>query len=150
MIACVIQDPIDLAICSMLGNVREARRGITEVHFLPFNPTDKRTAITYTTPDGAMHRATKGAPEQILALAANRAEIEVRVNEIINRFAERGLRSLGVAYQVSNLLQKKNYLHLGYSIELSYFCQRFPVHLKISDSLKVLLFFSCDFLHSWT
>lgn len=138
MIACVIQDPIDLAICSMLGNVREARRGITEVHFLPFNPTDKRTAITYTTPDGAMHRATKGAPEQILALAANRSEIEVRVNEIINRFAERGLRSLGVAYQVSNHLQnkkkKENYfLHLGHSIELTYFCHRFdsPIHLKL-------------------
>lgn len=84
----------------MLGDVKEARAGITEVHFLPFNPTDKRTAMTYTTPDGQMHRATKGAPEQILALASNKAQIEDRVHEIINRFAERGLRSLGVAYQV--------------------------------------------------
>jgi H+-transporting ATPase len=96
----MIQDPIDLAICSMLQNIQDARKGIKEVHFLPFNPTDKRTAMTYTTPDGNMHRATKGAPEQILALAANRQAIETKVYEIINKYAEHGLRSLGVAFQV--------------------------------------------------
>lgn len=94
------QDAIDLAICNMLGDPKEARDGIEEIHFLPFNPTDKRTALTYKTPDGTLHRATKGAPEQILALAHNKDLIKVRVHEIINRFAERGLRSLGVGYQV--------------------------------------------------
>ncbi|KAG0572645.1 hypothetical protein KC19_VG113200 [Ceratodon purpureus] len=93
------QDPIDLAICSMLPSIQDARKGIKEVHFLPFNPTDKRTAMTYITSDGNMHRATKGAPEQILALAANRQAIETKVHEIINKYAEHGLRSLGVAYQ---------------------------------------------------
>jgi H+-transporting ATPase len=95
-----LQDAIDLAIVSMLSDPREARQDIEEVHFLPFNPTDKRTALTYTTLDGKMHRATKGAPEQILELAANKADIEARVHDIIERFANRGLRSLGVAYQV--------------------------------------------------
>lgn len=84
----------------MLGDPREARQGIEEIHFLPFNPTDKRTAITYLTDDGKMHRTSKGSPEQILALAANKRKIEAKVISIINRFAERGLRSLGVAYQV--------------------------------------------------
>ncbi|CAK9882633.1 unnamed protein product [Sphagnum jensenii] len=94
------QDPIDFAICNMLGDVKEAREGITEVHFLPFNPTDKRTAITYTTnSDGKMYRATKGAPEEILELASNKGAIETKVHAIINRFAERGLRSLGVGLQ---------------------------------------------------
>ncbi|BBN08534.1 H+-transporting ATPase [Marchantia polymorpha subsp. ruderalis] len=93
------QDAIDLAITNMLGDPKEARDGIEEVHFLPFNPTDKRTAMTYTTADGKMHRATKGAPEQILELAANKNEIEKKVHEIIERFADRGLRSLGVASQ---------------------------------------------------
>ncbi|CAM6095500.1 unnamed protein product [Calypogeia fissa] len=93
------QDAIDLAIVNMLSDPKEAREGIQEVHFLPFNPTDKRTALTYTTADGKMHRATKGAPEQILELAANKSEIEPRVHEIIERFANRGLRSLAVAYQ---------------------------------------------------
>lgn len=43
----------------------KARVGITEVHFLPFNPTDKRTALTYLDKAGKMHRVSKGAPEQV-------------------------------------------------------------------------------------
>ncbi|PON60865.1 P-type ATPase [Parasponia andersonii] len=76
-----------------------ARAGITEVHFLPFNPTDKRTALTYIDAAGKMHRVSKGAPEQILNLAHNRSEIEKKVHAITDKFAERGLRSLGVARQ---------------------------------------------------
>lgn len=37
---------------------------------------------------------------QILNLAYNRSEIERRVHAVIDKFAERGLRSLAVAYQV--------------------------------------------------
>lgn len=43
----------------------KARAGIKEVHFLPFNPTDKRTALTYIDAAGNMHRVSKGAPEQV-------------------------------------------------------------------------------------
>lgn len=43
----------------------QARAGITEVHFLPFNPVDKRTAITYIDENGDWHRSSKGAPEQV-------------------------------------------------------------------------------------
>lgn len=43
----------------------KARAGIQEVHFLPFNPTDKRTALTYIDREGKMHRVSKGAPEQV-------------------------------------------------------------------------------------
>ncbi|KAI3700909.1 hypothetical protein L2E82_45550 [Cichorium intybus] len=93
------QDAIDAAIVAMLGDPKEARAGIQEVHFLPFNPTDKRTALTYTDKVGRMHRVSKGAPEQILNLAHNKSEIEKRVHAIIDKFAERGLRSLGVARQ---------------------------------------------------
>ncbi|XP_071705901.1 plasma membrane ATPase 1-like isoform X2 [Rutidosis leptorrhynchoides] len=93
------QDAIDTAIVSMLADPKEARYGITEVHFLPFNPTDKRTALTYIDGAGKMHRVSKGAPEQILNLAKNKSEIENRVHSIIDKFAERGLRSLGVARQ---------------------------------------------------
>ncbi|KAL4567224.1 hypothetical protein LXL04_022800 [Taraxacum kok-saghyz] len=93
------QDAIDAAIVAMLGDPKEARAGIQEIHFLPFNPTDKRTALTYTDNIGRMHRVSKGAPEQILNLAHNKSEIEKRVHSIIDKFAERGLRSLGVARQ---------------------------------------------------
>lgn len=59
------QDAIDAAIVGMLADPKEARAGVREVHFLPFNPTDKRTALTYIDSDGKMHRVSKGAPEQV-------------------------------------------------------------------------------------
>lgn len=43
----------------------QARAGITEVHFFPFNPVDKRTALTYIDSDDNWHRVSKGAPEQV-------------------------------------------------------------------------------------
>lgn len=35
------------------------------MHFLPFNPVGKRTAITYIDSQGNWHRCSKGAPEQV-------------------------------------------------------------------------------------
>lgn len=45
----------------------QARANITEVHFHPFNPVDKRTAITYIDSDGNWFRVSKGAPEQVIS-----------------------------------------------------------------------------------
>ncbi|KAL7233191.1 hypothetical protein ACSBR1_016925 [Camellia fascicularis] len=69
------QDAIDAAIVGTLADPKEARAGIQEVHFLPFNPTDNRTALTYI--DGE----------------------ERKVHAVIDKFAEQGLRSLALAYQ---------------------------------------------------
>lgn len=93
------QDAIDAAIVGILADPQEARQGVQEIHFLPFNPTDKRTALTYLDRENKMHRVSKGAPEQILNLAHNKSDIERRVHLVIDKFAERGLRSLAVAYQ---------------------------------------------------
>ncbi|BBG95390.1 H(+)-ATPase 5 [Prunus dulcis] len=93
------QDAIDAAIVGMLADPKEARAGIREVHFLPFNPVDKRTALTYIDSDGNWHRASKGAPEQILALCNCKEDFKKRVHAVIDKFAERGLRSLAVARQ---------------------------------------------------
>ncbi|CAI0419357.1 unnamed protein product [Linum tenue] len=93
------QDAIDAAIVNTLGDPKEARANIREIHFMPFNPVDKRTAITYIDSDGKWYRASKGAPEQILNLCQGKNEIARRVHSIIDNFAERGFRSLGVAYQ---------------------------------------------------
>ncbi|KAJ1420131.1 P-type ATPase [Sesbania bispinosa] len=93
------QDAIDAAIVGMLADPKEARAGIREVHFLPFNPVDKRTALTYIDSDGNWHRSSKGAPEQILNLCNCKEDVRKRVHTAIDKFAERGLRSLGVARQ---------------------------------------------------
>ncbi|KAG6557065.1 hypothetical protein Mapa_000991 [Marchantia paleacea] len=100
------QDAIDAAIVGMLADPKEARAGIREIHFLPFNPVDKRTAITFVDSDGKWHRASKGAPEEILHLAHNKDQISARVHSIIDKFAERGLRSLAVATQASEVPEK--------------------------------------------
>ncbi|XWS72837.1 hypothetical protein CRYUN_Cryun02cG0074400 [Craigia yunnanensis] len=93
------QDAIDAAIVGMLADPKEARAGIREIHFLPFNPVDKRTAITYIDSDGNWHRASKGAPEQIIDLCNCKEDVRKKVHAIIDKFAERGLRSLAVARQ---------------------------------------------------
>ncbi|KZV27417.1 ATPase 8, plasma membrane-type [Dorcoceras hygrometricum] len=94
------QDAIDASIVNMLSDPKEARAGITEVHFLPFNPVEKRTAITYYDSDGNWHRCSKGAPEQIIELCELKGDAKNKAHEIIDNFANRGLRSLGVARQI--------------------------------------------------
>ncbi|XP_030546694.1 ATPase 8, plasma membrane-type [Rhodamnia argentea] len=93
------QDAIDACIVGMLGDPKEARAGITEVHFLPFNPVEKRTAITYIDENGDWHRSSKGAPEQIIDLCGLKGEASKRAHAIIGNFADRGLRSLAVSRQ---------------------------------------------------
>ncbi|XP_008223752.1 PREDICTED: plasma membrane ATPase 4 [Prunus mume] len=93
------QDAIDAAMVGMLADPKEARAGIREVHFLPFNPVDKRTALTYIDGDGNWHRASKGAPEQILTLCNCKEDFKKKAFAIIDKYAERGLRSLAVARQ---------------------------------------------------
>ncbi|XP_043720184.1 plasma membrane ATPase-like isoform X2 [Telopea speciosissima] len=93
------QDAIDGAIVNTLPDPKEARAGIKEVHFFPFNPVDKRTALTYIDSDGKWHRASKGAPEQILDLCNAKPDMKKKVHSVIDKYAERGLRSLAVARQ---------------------------------------------------
>ncbi|KAG5546089.1 hypothetical protein RHGRI_018311 [Rhododendron griersonianum] len=64
-----------------------------------FNPVDKRTAITYIDSNGNWHRASKGAPEQIIELCQVQTDIKRKAHDIIDKFADRGLRSLAVDQQ---------------------------------------------------
>ncbi|RID44296.1 hypothetical protein BRARA_I01103 [Brassica rapa] len=61
---------------------------------------DQRTALTYIDSDGNWHRVSKGAPEQILDLANARPDLRKKVFGCMDKYAERGLRSLAVARQV--------------------------------------------------
>uniref|UniRef100_A0A7N0TH49 Plasma membrane ATPase n=1 Tax=Kalanchoe fedtschenkoi TaxID=63787 RepID=A0A7N0TH49_KALFE len=93
------QDAIDTAIVGMLADPKEARADIREIHFLPFNPTDKRTALTYIDNQGKWHRSSKGAPEQIIDLCKCKEDVRKKAHAVIDRYADRGLRSLAVARQ---------------------------------------------------
>ena len=57
----------------------------------------KRTEAAVTATDGTTFTVSKGAPQVILALAANGPHIRPAVDSAVNDFAARGFRSLGVA-----------------------------------------------------
>ena len=90
------EDPIDMAV---LGGLKtpELRNACEVLHFQPFDPVHKRTEAKVKSQDGRTFSVTKGAPQVILALAANANQIRASVDKAVNEFAARGYRALGVA-----------------------------------------------------
>jgi len=89
-------DPIDLAVIGGLKSERDLQ-GYQVVHFQPFDPVHKRTEATVKAADGKQFTVAKGAPQVILDLSTNAAEVRPAVEKAVNEFAARGFRSLGVA-----------------------------------------------------
>jgi H+-transporting ATPase len=89
-------DTIDRAV---LGGVKDPRAlaSYRVTHFTPFDPVHKRTEAAVTASDGTTFRVAKGAPQVILALAADAAAVKARVDTAVDDFAGRGFRALGVA-----------------------------------------------------
>jgi H+-transporting ATPase len=90
------KDTIDLAVLGGLKN-DQALKGYEVTHFQPFDPVHKRTEASVKDADGKGFKVTKGAPQVILALSANAAQVTPAVEQAVNEFAARGFRSLGVA-----------------------------------------------------
>ncbi|MCE5327664.1 MAG: plasma-membrane proton-efflux P-type ATPase [Planctomycetaceae bacterium] len=90
------KDPIDLAVLGGVNNL-QSLSGYTVTHFQPFDPVHKRTEAAVTAADGRTFKTTKGAPQVILALAANAPDVKEAVDGTVMQFAARGFRSLGVA-----------------------------------------------------
>jgi H+-transporting ATPase len=90
------KDTIDLAV---LGGLKrdQGLKGYQIIHFQPFDPVHKRTEATVKGVDGKEFTVAKGAPQVILSLSANAAQVKSAVNKAVNEFAARGFRSLGVA-----------------------------------------------------
>ena len=89
-------DTIDLAVLGGLKN-KDTLKGYQMVHFQPFDAVHKRTEAAIKGQDGKEFKVTKGAPQVILALSANVAQVKAEVEKAVNEFAARGFRSLGVA-----------------------------------------------------
>ncbi len=90
------KDTIDLAV---IGGVRDDKtlKACQVLHFQPFDPVHKRTEATVKGADGKQFFVAKGAPQVILQMATNAAEVKPAVEKAVNEFAGRGFRSLGVA-----------------------------------------------------
>ena len=89
-------DTIDLAVIGGVKN-KDALPGYQVEHFQPFDPVHKRTEAVIKAADGKTFKVTKGAPQVILELSANTAQMKSEVEKAVNEFAARGFRSLGVA-----------------------------------------------------
>jgi H+-transporting ATPase len=90
------QDPIDQAVIGGL-NGGQQRDQYQVVQFHPFDPVIKRTEALVKGGDGVQFKVSKGAPQVIMALAANAVQVKDQVDQAVNDFASRGYRSLGVA-----------------------------------------------------
>ncbi len=89
----------DLIDAAVLGGLKaeQSLDGYRLQHFQPFDPVHKRTEASVEDKDGNAFKVTKGAPQVILALSANAAEVKSAVDEAVGVFATRGFRSLGIA-----------------------------------------------------
>jgi H+-transporting ATPase len=90
------KDTIDLAV---IGGVKDGKalKTYQVLHFQPFDPVHKRTEATVKGADGKQFFVAKGAPQVILEMSTDAAEVRPAVEKAVNEFAGRGFRSLGVA-----------------------------------------------------
>ncbi|MDR3623518.1 MAG: plasma-membrane proton-efflux P-type ATPase [Chlamydiales bacterium] len=95
------EDMIDQAILKGLKNNQELK-DYQIIHFQSFDPVHKRTEASVKAISGKEFKVTKGAPQVILELSTNVDQVRVEIGKVIDKFAERGFRSLGVAYSEGN------------------------------------------------
>jgi H+-transporting ATPase len=94
------QDPIDDAVIAKAKTIEAVADALGKyevVDFKPFDPVSKRTEATVKSAEGNQFKVSKGAPQVVLSLVPNKDEIESRINEIVETFAGKGYRALGVA-----------------------------------------------------
>ncbi|MEY8015890.1 plasma-membrane proton-efflux P-type ATPase [Mycobacterium servetii] len=89
-------DTIDLAVLAGLTDPT-ALDPYHMVHFQPFDAVHKRTEASVEIAGKPSFKVSKGAPQVILALADDAAEVQAAVDTAVQGFAQRGFRSLGVA-----------------------------------------------------
>lgn len=90
-------DAIDTCITSACPELEDIKNW-ERIKFYPFDPVGKKTMVTARDPKtGRILHTSKGAPQAVLKICRNKAEVGPRVEECILDFANRGFRALGVA-----------------------------------------------------
>lgn len=102
-------DPIDRAILKSLKTHRIAAQTVRQFHviqFTPFNPVDKKAVAVVETPNGEKITCVKGAPFSILKMVTDNSIVDPpslhEYRAVVDDFARRGFRSLGVARKRQN------------------------------------------------
>jgi H+-transporting ATPase len=94
------RDPIDDAIIAKAKTIKavtDAASKYAAVDFKPFDPVSKRTEATVDSASTGQFKVSKGAPQVILSLMQGKDDLEDRINRIVDAFASKGYRALGVA-----------------------------------------------------
>jgi len=106
------RDPIDAAILAKAGDagaLDTTSSAYKATEFTPFDPVSKKTEATVEGADSSRFKVSKGAPQAILALTSQNSELAQQVNVLVDAFAERGYRALGVA----RTNQQDDWLYVG-------------------------------------
>uniref|UniRef100_A0A7S1WBI6 Plasma membrane ATPase n=1 Tax=Alexandrium catenella TaxID=2925 RepID=A0A7S1WBI6_ALECA len=98
------KDAIDTMLFAARQEVEEDLKKYVGVDYVPFDPSVKRTEGTVHPANAPSQKfkVTKGAPNVICDLAHNAAEIREKVEELVDSYASRGIRCLGIAYTDSS------------------------------------------------
>ncbi len=94
------QDPIDDAIIKTAdsdGKIAGLIGAYKLSGYKPFDPVLKRTEAEIEEPDGGHISIVKGAPQVVLALVKDRADVKSDVEGRVSSLAGRGYRTIGVA-----------------------------------------------------
>jgi H+-transporting ATPase len=94
------QDPIDNALIARVKNLEGVAgrlSGYKVTAFKPFDPVSKRTEATVEDAHGSRFKVTKGAPQVILELVADKENVRGSVEKGVEALALKGYRALGVA-----------------------------------------------------
>jgi len=106
------KDPIDLAVLSALEKygLKERYSKYKQVEFKPFDPVRKRTEALVRGPNGEEFMTAKGAPQVILKLVGASKELKDKVMLIVDEYAKRGYRMIGVARTLNGT---KDWVYVG-------------------------------------
>ncbi len=98
-------DPIDDAVLAKAKSITAVTDTISTysvVDFKPFDPVSKRTEAAVKTKAKEQYKVSKGAPQVVLSLIQNKGALETEINGIVDEFASKGYRALGVAKTDTN------------------------------------------------
>ncbi len=90
------QDAIDMAVFHSLKE-KALLDSYQQQKFIPFDPVSKRTEATIKDTSGKIFQVTKGAPQVVLDMCNPSADIKTRAEQVVNDFASKGYRTLGIA-----------------------------------------------------
>jgi H+-transporting ATPase len=90
------RDAIDSAVIKGLDD-ESVLKSYSQRKFTPFDPVSKRTEAEVEDDQGRSFRVSKGAPQVILDMAQPEAELRMKIEAQVEKFAEQGSRTLGAA-----------------------------------------------------